>query len=57
MYLKYHDPIVNKNMLVQVLNMYTRTMVVGFISDCEYQRRNLPKSEEDLNIDAEVIVW
>jgi hypothetical protein len=57
MYLKYHDPIVNKNMLVQVLNMFTRTMAVGFISDCEYQRRNLLKSEEDLNIDADVIVW
>jgi hypothetical protein len=57
MYLKYHDPKRDKNMLVHVRDMYTRSLNVDYVNDFEYCRDNLPKSEEYLDLDVETIVW
>lgn len=57
MYLKYHDPKSDKNMLVQVWNMFTRYVIIGYVSDFEYHRKQLPESEEYWDLDVEVIVW
>lgn len=57
MYLKYHDPVRDKNMLAQVWNMFTRCVNIGYVIDCEYHRDQLPRTEEYLDLDVEVIVW
>lgn len=57
MYLKYHDPKSNKNMLVQVWNIFTRSVIIDYISDFKFHRKHLPESEEYWDLDVEVIVW
>ncbi len=57
MYLKYHDPVSDKNILGHVGNMFTRTVILDYPTNCGYNRTNIPKSEEHLDMDVEVIVW
>jgi hypothetical protein len=57
MYLKYHDPVSDKNMLVHVANMFTRCMIIDYVSDLGYNKDRLPRSEDHFDLDVEVIVW
>jgi len=57
MYLKYHDPVSDKNILGHVGNMFTRTVIIDYPTNCGYNRTNIPKSEEHLDMDVDVIVW
>ena len=57
MYLKYHDPIDNKNRIVRVEDILTRSLIVDYFEDIDYRRRYLPKSEEQLNLHVEIIMW
>ena len=57
MYLKYHDPKRDKNILAHVTTMFTRVVVVHYTCNLEHVREQLPKSEEYLDMDVEVIVW
>ena len=57
MYLKYHDPVYDKNILGHVGTMLTRTLIVDYPTNCGYNRTNLPKVEEHLDMDVDVIVW
>ena len=57
MYLKYHDPIDDKNHVAHVKTMFERCVIVDYFTDIDYRRTNLPKAEEHLNMDVDVIVW
>lgn len=57
MYLKYHDPKSDKNILVHVLDMFTSRVIVDYVRDFDYHRDYLPRSEEYLTLDVEAIMW
>jgi len=57
MYLKYHDPKSDKNMLVHVTDMSTCCMIVDYVSGFEYHKDRLPRWEEHFDLDVEVIMW
>lgn len=57
MYLKYHDPRSDKNIIAHVVDMVTTCLIVDYVSDYEYHKDHIPRTEDYLDLDVEVIMW
>jgi hypothetical protein len=57
MYLKYHDPKCDKNIIAHVVDMFKTGAIVDYVDDGEYHKEHLPRTEKHLDMDVEIIVW